>query len=175
MRGVSNVSAGVARVALMPSFLHVVLVEMFRDRPRLAADLMSGPLGVSVPAFEHAHVAPADLNAVIPTPTKHRADAVIILLAGNRPVLGVVVEVQLRFDTRQRRCWPTYVGNLHARLECPVQLLVVCLDPAVAAWCRTPIEVGPDPVVRPLGVGPAGGPGGAGPLLARRQPGPAGL
>ena len=34
-------------------------------------------------------------------------------------VQAIVVEVQLRPDTRKRRTWPVYVATLHARLGCP--------------------------------------------------------
>ena len=44
-----GVRVGVARVAVMSSFLHEVVVEMFRDRPGLAAELLTGLFGVSVP------------------------------------------------------------------------------------------------------------------------------
>src|SRR5262249_36212583 len=145
MRGVSFASAVVARVAFMLSTQHEVLVGMFRDRPLLATVLLSDPLGVPVPAFQHARVSSGDLTNV--TPTEHRADAVIILTREEVPVLGVVVEVQLRPERRKRFAWPAYVATLHARLECPVQLLVVCPDQAVAAWCADPIQMGDPPVL----------------------------
>jgi hypothetical protein len=113
----------------MPSTLHEFLVGMFRDRPSLVADVLAGPLGVSVPAFAQAQVTSADLTDT--APTEYRADAVITLTNGNgdAPALAVVVEVQLRSDSGKRLSWPVYVTTLYARLRCPVTLL----------WCaRTP-------------------------------------
>jgi hypothetical protein len=124
----------------MPSYLHEVLVEMFRDRPVFAAELLTGLFGLSVPEFQQARVSSADLTDI--TPTEYRADAVITLTVGDAPVLGVVVEVQLGWKKRKRWAWPAYVANLYARLHCPVLLLVVCSRPVIAAWCGTPIVVG---------------------------------
>jgi hypothetical protein len=86
-------------------------------------------------------------------------------------VLAVVIEAQLRTDARKRRSWPAYVATLYSRLGCPVVLLVVCADPAVAAWCATPIVVGePGFVLTPLAVGPHQVPVVTDPVLARRSP-----
>lgn len=137
----------------MPSHLHEVLIEMFRDRPALAADLVAGPLGVALPEFHKAQLSAGELTDV--APTEYRADAVVTLHAADNPVFAVVVEVQLRVDPRKRRTWPAYVATLHARLGCPVTLLVVCPDQAVAAWCAKPIVIAdPGLVLTPLVLGP---------------------
>jgi len=50
-------------------------------------------------------------------------------------------------------------------------LLVVCPDPAVAAWCAAPVLVGePNLVLTPLVLGPAQIPVVTDPVLARRSP-----
>jgi len=153
----------------MPSHLHEVLVEMFRDRPVLAAELLAGPLGVAVPSFQRASLSSGELTDV--APTEYRADAVVTLTVEDIPVLAVVVEAQLRTDPRKRRTWPAYVATLHARLGCPVLLLVLCPDPAVAAWCAAPIVVGdPGLVLTPLVLGPAEVPVVTDLALARRSP-----
>jgi hypothetical protein len=61
------------------------------------------------------------------------------------------------------------VANLHVRLGCPVQLLVVCPDPVVAAWCAVPIVVG-GLVLTPLVLGPEQVPVVTDPVLARSSP-----
>jgi hypothetical protein len=160
----------------MPSHLHEVLVSMFRDRPTLAADVLAGPLGVAVPAFTQAQASSGDLTDAVPT--EYRADVVITLSAngaddnaGGDPVLAVVVEAQLRVDPRKRRSWPAYVATLHARLGCPVALLVVCPSAAVAARCGEPIVFGEPPgVVTPLVLGPGQVPVVTDPVRARRNP-----
>ena len=50
----------------MPSHLHEVLIEMFRDRPAFAADLLAGPLGVGVPEFHKALLSSGELTDVAP-------------------------------------------------------------------------------------------------------------
>jgi hypothetical protein len=153
----------------MPSHLHEVLIKMFRDRPALAADLLVGPLGIGVPAFESAHLSAAELTDV--TPTEYRADAVVTLNVAGRPVFAVVVEVQLSADSRKRYVWPAYVATLYARLRCPAMLLVLCPDAAVAAWCAQPIVVSnPGLVLTPVVLGPEQVPVVTDIRVARRQP-----
>jgi len=153
----------------VPSHLHETLVEMFRSRPVLAAELLGGPLAVAVPAFEQAQLSSGELTDV--DPAEFRADAVVTLTAGEAPVLAVVVEVQLQPKKRKRQSWPAYVANLHARLGCPVLLLVVCPDPAVAAWAAKPVVVGePGLVLTPLVLGPGQVPVVTDAGLARRSP-----
>src|SRR5215470_20416495 len=120
MCGVSFAPAGVATVTVMLSYLHEGLVELFRYRPALTPTLLTDLLGVSVPSFDEARVASSDLTNLVPT--EYRADAVITLTLGDAPVLGLVVEVQLRDDPQKRWAWPAYVVNLYARLRCPVLL-----------------------------------------------------
>jgi hypothetical protein len=156
----------------MPSMVHEVLVEMFRERPELAVDVLGGSLGVAVPAFERAQVSPGELTDV--APTEYRADAVVTLYKGSRPVLAVVVEVQLRGRRRKRRSWLAYVATLHARLGCRVVLLVVCPSVGAARWCARPVVVGdpgdPDLVLVPRVLGPGQVPVVADPVVARRSP-----
>jgi hypothetical protein len=126
---------------------------MFRDRPALAAELLDGPLQIAVPAFHRARLSAGDLTDV--APTEYRADAVVTLDGGSTTVLAVVVEVQLRVDARKRRSWPVYVATLHARLDCPVVLLVVCPHQAVADWSAAPVVIGPPgSVLTPVVLGP---------------------
>ncbi|SDT77460.1 hypothetical protein [Actinoplanes derwentensis] len=137
----------------MPSQQHETLIELFRERPGLAADLLDGPLHGDLPKFDEASLYSAELNVV--TPVERRADAVVTLTREGVKVLAVVVEVQLRADTRKLLTWPTYVANLYDRLGCPVTLLVICPNQRVADWARKPIALGPPgSVVTPVAVGP---------------------
>jgi hypothetical protein len=70
MRGVSFVSVGAVRVAVMLSYEHEVLVEMFRDRPALAAELTG-------------------LFSLVPTP-QVLASVTDPALAKHEPELGVL-------------------------------------------------------------------------------------
>lgn len=91
---------------------------MVRQRPELVADLLTGPPGIEVPAYQKALVSPGDLTDV--APTEYRADAVVTFYDGDQAVLAVVVEVQLRPDVMKRRTWPVYVATS---------------TPASDAWC----------------------------------------
>jgi hypothetical protein len=65
----------------MPSQVHEVLIDMFRGRPSLAAELLDGPLHDVLPDYDEAHLVSADLTDV--APTEYRADAVVTLTASS--------------------------------------------------------------------------------------------
>ncbi|HMN45045.1 MAG TPA: DUF4351 domain-containing protein [Povalibacter sp.] len=139
----------------MPSHLHEALLLLFRNRPTLAPELLRDALQVELPAYTEARIDSADLTDI--QPTEYRADLVVLLLDG-KPVMGIIVEVQLSPDERKQFVWPVYVTNLRARLKCPVCLLVVTADEAVARWASRPIELGGASLFAPLGLRPSGGP-----------------
>jgi hypothetical protein len=140
-------------VRVVLSSLHETLVEMFRHRPSLVADLLTGVLGVELPGYEGMRLEAAE--CVDLAPTQYRADAVAVLTAEGAAVLAVVVEVQLARDPGKWWSWPVYVAMLRARLRCPALLLVVCVDTGVAGWAVTPIELGnPGALLTPLVLGP---------------------
>jgi hypothetical protein len=127
---------------------HEILVDLFKNRPSLAAEILAEVLGVSLPAYTEARLASADLTEI--QPAEYRADVVVVLLDQDIPVRVIVVEVQLAVDARKRLSWPAYVTVSRAIHGCPAGLLVVAPDPAVAGWCAEPIEIGvPGFVLRP--------------------------
>jgi hypothetical protein len=136
----------------MPSYEHEGLIRLFRNRPELAPELLRDALHVELPAYSEARVESADLTDL--EPAERHADLVVLLVDG-KPVLGVVVEVQLSADPKKRRSWPAYVVGLRARLDCPACVLVITVTETMARWCREPIELGPGNVFRALVVGPA--------------------
>ncbi|MEV6768554.1 hypothetical protein AB0N05_07950 [Nocardia sp. NPDC051030] len=123
----------------MPTPTHELLLELFTNQPELAARLLT-TLGVELPAYERADTACSNLTDK--TPTEYRADRVVVLFVGKRPVLAVVVEVQLRPDHRKHWSWPVYVTTLRARLHCPTVLLVLTSKRRTATWASKPIELG---------------------------------
>ncbi|HVY83405.1 MAG TPA: DUF4351 domain-containing protein [Steroidobacteraceae bacterium] len=139
----------------MPSQLHEAHLLLFQNQPALAAQLMREVLHVSIPSFTEARVVSADLTDI--QPAEYRADMVIQLFDG-ASVFGIVVEVQLSVDERKRFVWPAYVANLRARLECPVCLLVVTADDAVARWAARRIDMGGLCQFVPYVLGPSGVP-----------------
>jgi hypothetical protein len=125
----------------MPSFRHEILVDLFRGNGgQLAPELLGTCAGIAV---DHARVELESIDLTQVAPTGYYADAVTILRdRANRPVTGVIVEVQLRTDEDKLLSWPVYVSTLRAKLGCAAMLLVVAPNPAVAAWARQPIELG---------------------------------
>ena len=123
----------------MPSQLHEALLLLFRNRPELAPELLRDALNMELPDYTQARIDCADLNEV--QPTEYRADLVVLLL-NEKPVFGIVLEAQLSSDPRKRFVWPVYVASLRARLKCPVCLLVVTADEAVARWAAKPVDMG---------------------------------
>jgi hypothetical protein len=95
----------------MPSQLHEALLSLFRNRPQLAAELLRDALHVPLPQCTQVRIESAELTDV--QPAEYRADLVVLLYNG-KPVLGIVVEVQLRADERKRFVWPMYVVGLRA-------------------------------------------------------------
>ncbi len=124
----------------MVSFDHEILVDLFRENGTLAVELLRSCAGVTV---DYARVEPASIDLTQVVPVEYRADTVAILRdRANRPVTGLIVEVQRKADRDKRLTWPVYVAALRAQLDCPAVLLVVAPKPAVAAWARRPIELG---------------------------------
>jgi uncharacterized protein DUF4351 len=124
----------------MPSTEHEFPLLLFRNQPTLAADLVGRALGVSLPRYHDGQVISADLTDI--QPAEYRADMVIQLSRGATTVYAIIVEVQLSVDHRKRFTWPAYVAHLRARLECPVALLVVTADKAVARWAAKTVYLG---------------------------------
>jgi hypothetical protein len=155
---------------MVVSAMHEVLAELFRSQPSLVVELLSGPFQLEVPAHAVVELSSGELTKVVPA--EFRADAVVVLRsAGDEPVLGVVVEVQLSPREQKRWAWPAYLISLRTRFRCEVALLVVCPSVSVAAWCATPIRLGPpDWTLTPLVLGPDRVPVVTDPDQARRHP-----
>ena len=127
---------------------HEILVDLFKSRPSLAAEILVEALGVPLPPYTQARLASTDLTEI--QPAEYRADAVVVLLDRDIPIRVIIVEVQLAVDPRKRFSWPAYVTVSRAIHGCPAGLLVVAPDPVLAAWCAEPIETGvPGFVLRP--------------------------
>jgi hypothetical protein len=138
----------------MPSVLHEALVVLFRNRPTLAAELLAGPLGIGIPPFSSVRFESTELGDVVPP--EYRADLALVLVDEDGAArLAIVLEPQLGIDARKRFTWPVYVTSLRARLGCPVLLLVVAVDAAVARFASEPIDLGPPGfTLRPTVLGP---------------------
>ena len=116
----------------MASLFHEGLLDLFRNRPTLAPELLRDAIGAALPAFDHVRVGDANVTDIVPT--EFRADLVLLLerRAAAGPRGAIVLEVQLRADADKRWSWPAYLVGLRARFRCGVVLLVVTGDEAVA-------------------------------------------
>lgn len=153
----------------MPKLSHEALVHLVRAAPEAILGLLQRELGIELPAMAQPRITAAelvDLNLA-----EYRADAVITLGPADAPTEAFVLEAQNDLDPRKRRTWPLYVAGLRARLGCPVTLVIVALDPEVAAWCAEPIDLGRQRgIILPLVLGPAQIPVIVDPDEARRAP-----
>jgi hypothetical protein len=139
-------------VRFVPSITHEALLQLFRNRPELAPELLRDALHVALPTYAEVRVESSDLTDL--APAEYRADLVVLLVDG-QPVLGIVVEVQLQRDDRKPFTWPVYVAGLRARLACDTCVLVVTPSESVATWARTPVVLGPGSRFEALVVGPS--------------------
>lgn len=120
----------------MPSFQHEILVDLFRENGKLAAELLRTCAGI---AIDHHRIERGSIDLSQAVPAEYCADNVAFLHnRKGRPITGVIVEVQLQRDRDKLLAWPVYVAALRAQLDCPAVLLVVAPRPAVAAWARDP-------------------------------------
>jgi hypothetical protein len=139
----------------MPSYLHELLLLLFRNRSRAVADLL-GEFDIQLPEYDEVHTESSDLSNL--QPAEYRADLVLFFARGTHRVLGVIVEVQLGCDEDKPYAWPAYIANLRARHRCPVCLMVITIEETVARWAGRTIELGPGTQCNPWVVGPSNTP-----------------
>jgi hypothetical protein len=96
-------------------------------------------LRINLPDYTEARIADSDLTQV--QPAEYRAD-LVVLLHNDKPVLGIVLEVQLSVDPDKSFAWPAYAVSLRARERCPVCLLVFAVHEPVLRWAANPIDLG---------------------------------
>jgi len=136
----------------MPSYAHQLLLLLFRNRSGSAADLLR-QIDVPLPGYDEVCIESSDLSDL--RPAEYQADLVLFLQRDRHKKLGVIVEVQLGRDEDKPYSWPAYVANLRARHRCPVCLLVITVDEAVARWASRSIDLGPGSRCTPAVVGPS--------------------
>ena len=148
---------------------HEAPLELIRQHPDLAVDLVRAMTGVPVPDDARADLGPTSLNAVVPA--EFTADSVVIVSdrTAGKPLLVIVVEPQGRDDRTKAYSWPAYLANVREAVQCPrAVLIVVCPDPREAEKCRQVIQMGhPGWDLWPIVIDPLHAPdaAGAGPYL----------
>src|SRR3712207_2306705 len=101
------------RSLAMPSMDHEFPLDLFKNRPSLAAEILDEVLGVPIPDYTEARITSADLTQI--KPAEYRADLVVLLLQEDTTVRVVIVEVQLAVDPRKRFTWPSYAMESRAK------------------------------------------------------------
>lgn len=152
----------------MPSPLHEALVLLFRNCPELAARLLRDGLRMPLPEYTEIRVESANLTQV--KTAEYRADLVVLLLVDGRPVLSIIIEVQLEPDADKLFSWPVYAVVSRARFRCDAVVLVVTPKRRVARWAAKPRRIGAHNVFSPLVLGPDAIPAVTDPEVTRRTP-----
>jgi hypothetical protein len=148
---------------------HEAPLELIRQHPALAIDLVQAMTSVPLPAGGRARLGPTDASSVVPA--QFTADSVVIIddPGTGQPVLVVVVEPQGRDDKTKSYAWPAYLANVREAVQCPrAVLIVVCPDSREAGKCRKAIPMGhPGWDLWPIVIDPVHAPSdqGAGPYL----------
>jgi hypothetical protein len=154
----------------MPSVTHEAPIELIRQHPGLAVELLQAMSDVDLPSDIAVSLGPTDLSEVVPV--KFLADAVVVVAdkATGEAALVIIIEPQGRDDPTKEFSWPVYVTVTRRHLQCQrAFLLVICPDPAEAEKCRRLISTGhPGFDLRPEVIGPLNAPGvgSASPYLA---------
>jgi len=145
----------------MPSITHEGPLDLVRQHPEIALELIPGTAGVALPAQVAVSLAPTDMSAVVPV--QYLADMVVLVSdqATGEPVLAVIIEPQLRDSEAKRFSWPVYVVTARQINKCPAAVLIVlCPDPAEAEKCRQLIRTGhPGFDLAPIVIDSSGPPG----------------
>lgn len=151
----------------MVSLLHEGVIQLVRDCPAFAADLLDRVLDVKVPSFREAGLVDAELTEL--APVEYRADAVV-LFKRKKPVYGAIIEAQLEPDRDKLYTWPLYATSARERHRCPFVVVVVAPRRRTARWATATIDLGGGIQYRPLVIGPDGIPEVTDRRLARREP-----
>lgn len=127
------------------------LLQPFRARPGLAVDVLRDIFHEPV----HSDIdARSSLREMMHDWMNRRKDRLLIL-AGEPPVLAVVVEAVLQENPEEHYEWPLFMAQARARYRCPTWLIVVTTLPEIASWCAAPIALGhPGYTLSPLVLGP---------------------
>jgi hypothetical protein len=134
----------------VPSMLHEVLVDLFRESPQVLLDLLGDRLDTPDPSslrFEPDEPNLSQLKEI-------DADLVLRVYDANGQLLcALIIEVQLSEKAAKARAWSAYQTGIHRRLGCPTFVIVIAIDPVVAAWAAGPFCTGQN-IFRPLVLGP---------------------
>jgi len=142
----------------VPSALHEVLVEIFRDNPEMIVELLGDRIEALTRSGLEFELDQPNLSQLI----EIDSDLVLRVFGPDRELLcTLIIEVQLRIDRDKARAWAAYQAGTHRRIKCPTFVIVIAIDPVVARWAAGPFCTG-QTMFAPIVLGP-----GDVPLLGR--------
>ena len=139
----------------MPTIEHDGIVELVRQHPPLALELLRHVGTFALPDKVTADLGSEDMTDVTPRangkegrkpkPQKYTADSVVVVKdagTGER-LLAVVVEPQGKWQDEKAVSWPVYATTARKANKCPRAVVItVCWDRAAAEGCQRMIATG---------------------------------
>lgn len=140
----------------MASIEHEGLVEIVRQHPLVAVEILHHVGTFAIPDPVTADLGSEDMSAVSPRsnrrakgkkprPDKYTADSVVVVSdpATGERLLSVIIEPQGKFDEGKDVSWPVYTTVALKANRCPRSVLIgACWDLAEADKCRTLVAIG---------------------------------
>lgn len=125
----------------MPSLEHEIVVNIINSSPELILDLLRRVLPQEIPPYATISQGNPIVQRIVPS--EYRSDAVLELRAQDGKLIAeLIFEVQISIDKRKLQIWPIYLVSGRAEHEAYVLLVILTWDEDVAAWARTPIDLG---------------------------------
>lgn len=133
----------------MPSIEHELPLDLIRNDPRFAVELLQEVGGKPLP--EHTRVRCDASEATRTAPSQLVTDSFVVCERPPLPheeqdepvpVLGIITEPQNKWDPRKPYSWPCYVANIRHRLKCPIALLVLTPTTTLGRRYSAPIDLG---------------------------------
>ncbi|GAB2498663.1 hypothetical protein [Nocardiopsis aegyptia] len=132
----------------MPSFEHEFPLDLIRNDPGFAAELLREVSGTPLPEYTRVRCDAAEATSTA-LPYLNSDNVVVcerppLPHEGDEPVsvLAIITEPQRSWDPRKLFSWPAYVSYTRHRLKCPIALLVLTPDSALAQRYDEPIDLG---------------------------------
>jgi len=153
----------------MPTYQHEVPLQMIRQRPDLAVEILRDAAGIAVPTHDQVVHASENVNTL--HAAERTCDGALLAKQGDKTVYGIVVESQRQTDTTKEHAWPSYLATFRHQHRCDADLLVICLDEVTARKVAAPITLGlSGSVIYPVAVSPKDLPPVTDPERARTRP-----
>jgi hypothetical protein len=131
----------------MPSPAHVAIVELVRASSDIIFDSLGAPSAIEGPLRDVS----ADLT--VAASVERRAD--LVLVRGDPPISGLIVEVQLRWDSRKLYTIPYYQAAARDRYRCPVRTVVLTPSRSVEERLALTHDLGDGATWTPTVLGPS--------------------